>query len=564
MPNTIIQLKKSPTTSAVPSSLEFGELALNYADGKIYYKNSNSFIVEFAPGGGSNFGTVNANGTFVVSDTSGDVLTLVAGPGISIVGDAINDLITFSSTGGSSVAVSDVAPPTPTANSLWWNSLLGKLFIYYNDGSSSQWVETTSRSIDQLSSNITVNTITTYNETSSLVIRTGNANNGIIKVEGANNEIFISKIPIVITNNATRLDIAGEFGDYTTSFNSYAQLHMRNASSGPNASGDLVITNDTGTDTGNFIDLGINGSGYADPAYNVVTGGDGYLYTSNGNLAIGTANTSVKEIRFHTGGSQVQNERIVIAQGVTIGYSGLGDPGANNMNVVGDVRARSFSGFGTGFANMNVVNTLGYQIWNVPTGVKRWKVTVCGGGGSGGGTHGIAGAIGCGAGSGGVSVIYFNYVDGVNTMAMNVGLAGGFGVVTTNANGVTGFPSNVNYNNTWAFGNGGIGGANSWFGGNVSAIGVGGAASGGVLNLKGANGQIGGIAAATNPLVGTGGATPLGLCTGGEMAIGTTAAGANGTNAASFGGGGGGGKNASSTTLRRGGSGANGVIIIEW
>lgn len=44
--------------------------------------------------------------------------------------------------GGASVAVSDAAPPSPTANSLWWSSDLGKLFIYYNDGSSAQWVET--------------------------------------------------------------------------------------------------------------------------------------------------------------------------------------------------------------------------------------------------------------------------------------------------------------------------------------------------------------------------------------------------------------------------------------
>lgn len=99
MPNTIIQIRKSSTVSAVPSSLEYGELALNYADGKVYYKNVNNYIVEFAPGGGSNFGTVNANGTLVVSDTSGDVLTLIPGSGISIVGDAINDTITISAPG---------------------------------------------------------------------------------------------------------------------------------------------------------------------------------------------------------------------------------------------------------------------------------------------------------------------------------------------------------------------------------------------------------------------------------------------------------------------------------
>ena len=43
-----IKLKNSGTSSNIPSSLEHGELAINYADGKIFYKNSSNNIVEFA------------------------------------------------------------------------------------------------------------------------------------------------------------------------------------------------------------------------------------------------------------------------------------------------------------------------------------------------------------------------------------------------------------------------------------------------------------------------------------------------------------------------------------
>ena len=41
MSNTTIQLKRSSNTGNVPdtSSITYGELALNYADGKLYYKN---------------------------------------------------------------------------------------------------------------------------------------------------------------------------------------------------------------------------------------------------------------------------------------------------------------------------------------------------------------------------------------------------------------------------------------------------------------------------------------------------------------------------------------------
>lgn len=112
MPNTVIALKKSATPSATPSDLANGELAINFTDGKLFYKHSNGSIVQFSSGsaGGDSFGTVNANGTLVVADTSGDVLSLIAGSNIQIVGDAINDTITISATGG------DISPAFAQAN----------------------------------------------------------------------------------------------------------------------------------------------------------------------------------------------------------------------------------------------------------------------------------------------------------------------------------------------------------------------------------------------------------------------------------------------------------------
>ena len=96
MPNTTIQLKKSSTPSAKPANLANGELAINFADGKLYYKNTTSSIVEITPTQSSDFGTVSANGTLLVADTTGDVLTINPGNNISIVGDAVNDKVTIS------------------------------------------------------------------------------------------------------------------------------------------------------------------------------------------------------------------------------------------------------------------------------------------------------------------------------------------------------------------------------------------------------------------------------------------------------------------------------------
>lgn len=51
--SNIIKLKNSGTASATPNYLEYGELALNYNDEKIFYKNSLDEIVEFSLGGAS-------------------------------------------------------------------------------------------------------------------------------------------------------------------------------------------------------------------------------------------------------------------------------------------------------------------------------------------------------------------------------------------------------------------------------------------------------------------------------------------------------------------------------
>jgi len=41
---------------------------------------------------------------------------------------------------GASVTIADTAPSSPTAGDLWFNSASLKTFVYYNDGSSSQWL----------------------------------------------------------------------------------------------------------------------------------------------------------------------------------------------------------------------------------------------------------------------------------------------------------------------------------------------------------------------------------------------------------------------------------------
>jgi hypothetical protein len=51
---SLIKIKRSDTPAAVPPTLEYGELAVNYADGKLYYKNANGDIVSLTANSGLN------------------------------------------------------------------------------------------------------------------------------------------------------------------------------------------------------------------------------------------------------------------------------------------------------------------------------------------------------------------------------------------------------------------------------------------------------------------------------------------------------------------------------
>jgi hypothetical protein len=102
MANTI-QLRRSATANAVPTTtqLALGELAINTTDGKIYLKK-------------------NVSGTESIVEIGA---------------------------GGASISVSDTAPVSPINGSLWWDTTVGQLKIYYTDGTSNQWVDAVNSSI---------------------------------------------------------------------------------------------------------------------------------------------------------------------------------------------------------------------------------------------------------------------------------------------------------------------------------------------------------------------------------------------------------------------------------
>ena len=91
--------------------------------------------------------------------------------------------------------------------------------------------------------------------------------------------------------------------------NSWIQSIVQNTNAGPQASTDWVAMNDAGTDDAGYVDLGINSSGYSDPAYPLSLAGDSYLYCDGNNLTVGTY-TPLKDLILHAGGYGLDKERL--------------------------------------------------------------------------------------------------------------------------------------------------------------------------------------------------------------------------------------------------------------
>jgi hypothetical protein len=114
MSNTAIQLKKSGVTGNTPSGLAFGEVALNYADGKLFYKNSlggTSYISnQFS------FDTINSNSSLIFAGSGSDTLSFVAGNNVTISTNTTTKTITINASvsGGS-----DPGPAFDRANAAY-------------------------------------------------------------------------------------------------------------------------------------------------------------------------------------------------------------------------------------------------------------------------------------------------------------------------------------------------------------------------------------------------------------------------------------------------------------
>lgn len=108
----------------------------------------------------------------------------------------------------------------------------------------------------------------------------------------------------------------------------WMQMNMQNTNNGTSVSTDYIATANNGTQTSNYIDIGINGSEYTDDY--VGKANDGYVYVDGANLNIGTVSGGSKIIFFTNGADSYANEKmsidsdgLVTCQGKIIAQDGI-------------------------------------------------------------------------------------------------------------------------------------------------------------------------------------------------------------------------------------------------
>lgn len=99
MANTSIQVKKSATSGNVPATLNYGELALNYADGKLYYKNASGVITYISGASINSFSTINVSSSLILATSNTDTLTILGANGIDATACTVTKTITIDGSG---------------------------------------------------------------------------------------------------------------------------------------------------------------------------------------------------------------------------------------------------------------------------------------------------------------------------------------------------------------------------------------------------------------------------------------------------------------------------------
>ncbi|CAK9249809.1 unnamed protein product [Sphagnum jensenii] len=293
--------------------------------------------------------------------------------------------------------------------------------------------------------------------------------------------------------------------------NNYFQVSIQNKSSGTTASTDYIVTADTGTDTTNYIDFGINSSGYTGSApFNAAL--DGYLYAQSANLGIGTvaakslflATNNTTAITINSSQNVSMVGTLSVTGGVTVGGQNATAP------LIDKIVVQKFTASGT----------------YTPTTGMVFCIAEVQGGGGGGATAGGAPSTSGGGGAGGYAKVLLTAAQIGVSQTVTIGAGGGTstGGGTTSLGSLVSCTGGATSTASSGGGNGGAGGVPTVNTGSTILITNGGAGS---PATTGTNATI----------IGNGGNCPLGFgaTQGNATASGYGAGGVGGINSGSGG-----------------------------
>jgi hypothetical protein len=232
MANTTLQLKKSGVSGNVPPSLNFGELAINYADGKLFYKHANNSIASISTGTSltaNSFATVNSNSSLILATSSTDTLSFAAANTIRITTNTTSKVITIGSialanqtgTFGGDLTVAGNVITTGSggnitgANVVFANTFNAAVSYIFSDGS----VQTTAASPVAYTqaafsaANLSLGINTTQNTNISAVDAYAAGAYGKANASGISAQAAFDKANTVVSNSFTIIT-GGQYVDY--------------------------------------------------------------------------------------------------------------------------------------------------------------------------------------------------------------------------------------------------------------------------------------------------------------------------------------------------------------
>jgi hypothetical protein len=321
--NTAIQIKKSGYTGNTPIDLTHGELALNYADGKLFYKDWLDNIEYIT--NQQTFSTVNANSSLLIATSPTDVLSLAGNSGITITGNGTNKTITigldqsiFSSGVYANAAFIQANAAYTLANTI----AAGSTDVYARSKANGAFDKANSA----------------YTRAYDSVLKTGDTMTGDLHINTANIEVGQLLVETKLYSglaSRSSTPLPNLIAQFTGNTDSYVQVNAQNIDQ--HGSADYVITGDVGTDTSFYADFGLNGSQQTTGSIKPL---DGYLYIQGseigqlgGNLIIGTTSTTPGiETRIVVGGYDDANVVMTFSKGTSTSNNNLAVNGHLSVN----------------------------------------------------------------------------------------------------------------------------------------------------------------------------------------------------------------------------------------